>query len=331
MTSPNRSPFRPLPLLPLAACGLLILIAFTPQTLHAFDTKKSSGIVATPASVDFGNVQVGHSASQTETLTNTATVGLTIYSSTLTGSGFTASGLTLPMTLAAGQSFTFTLTFAPQASGTASGNITFSSRNGRSKLVVALTGAGSAAGTLAVSPPSLSFGNVAVGSNKALQGTLSASGTSVQVSSGTVSTSEFTISGITFPVTIASGSSVPFTMTFAPQASGIANATASFASDASNSPAAQSLTGTGVAAQQHSVGLQWSPSGSQDVVGYNVYRGSTNGGPYAKLNTGLDPTTAYDDMSVSGGKTYYYVTTAVDNTGLESTYSNQVKAIIPTP
>jgi hypothetical protein len=330
MTSPNRSPFRPLPFLLLAACGLLIAIAFTPQTLHAFETKKSSGIEANPSSVDFGNVQIGHSATQTVTLTNTATVGLTIYSSTLTGSGFTTSGLTLPLTLASGQSFTFTLTFAPQASGTVSGNITFSSRNGRSKLVVGLTGSGSAAGTLAVSPPSLSFGDVTVGSNKALQGTLSASGTSVQVSSGTVSTSEFTISGITFPLTIASGASVPFTITFAPQASGIASATASFASDAANSPVAQALTGNGVAAPQHSVGLQWTPSGSQDVVGYNVYRGSTSGGPYAKLNTGLDPTTAYDDISVSGGKTYYYVTTADDSTGLESTNSQQEKATIPT-
>ena len=45
----------------------------------------------------------------------------------------------------------------------------------------------------------------------------------------------------------------------------------------------------------------------------------------------LDPTTAYDDSSVAAGQTYYYVTTAVDGTGTESTYSNQVKAAIPTP
>jgi fibronectin type 3 domain-containing protein len=34
---------------------------------------------------------------------------------------------------------------------------------------------------------------------------------------------------------------------------------------------------------------------------------------------------------VQAGQTYYYVTTAVDGTGLESPYSNQVKTIIPSP
>jgi fibronectin type 3 domain-containing protein len=66
-------------------------------------------------------------------------------------------------------------------------------------------------------------------------------------------------------------------------------------------------------------------------MGYNVYRGATSGGPYGKMNTALDPTTAFDDSSVTGGQTYYYVTTAVDGTGMESTYSNQVTAAIPAP
>jgi hypothetical protein len=294
-------------------------------------TAKNSGLVAAPASIDFGRVQVGQSKTQFETLTNNATNGLTVYSSTMTGAGFTVSGLTLPLTIAAGQSYTFSLTFTPQTSGAASGSLGLSSRNGHAKLAVALTGNATANGTLTVSPATLNFGNVTVGTGKPLQASLGASGTSVQVSSGTISTSEFTISGITFPVTIAAGSSVPFTMTFAPQASGTATATASFASDASNSPTAQTLTGTGVAAPQHDVTLQWSPSNSQDVVGYNVYRGATTGGPYTKLNPALDASTAYDDGSVASGQTYYYVTTAVDNTGLESTYSNQVKAVIPTP
>jgi hypothetical protein len=281
--------------------------------------------------MDFGSVQVGQSKTQLETLTNNATNGLVVYSSTMTGSGFTVSGLSLPLSIAAGQSYTFSLTFTPQTSGATTGTLALSSHNGRAKLSIPLTGNATANGTLTVSPATLSFGNVTVGTGKALQGSLGASGTSVQVSSGTVSTSEFTISGITFPVTVAAGSSVPFTMTFAPQASGTATATASFASDASNSPTSQSLSGTGVAAPQHDVTLQWSPSNSQDVVGYNVYRGATTGGPYTKLNAALDASTAYDDASVAGGQTYYYVTTAVDNTGLESTYSNQVTAVIPTP
>ena len=67
------------------------------------------------------------------------------------------------------------------------------------------------------------------------------------------------------------------------------------------------------------------------VVGYNVYRGGTSGGPYNKINSALDGSTAYTDSGVLAGQTYYYVTTAVDSTGAESVYSNQVTAVIPTP
>jgi len=60
-----------------------------------------------------------------------------------------------------------------------------------------------------------------------------------------------------------------------------------------------------------------------------VYRGTNAGGPYIQINTTLDPTTSYTDSSVQPGQTYYYVSTAVDNQGVESQYSNQTEAIIP--
>jgi fibronectin type 3 domain-containing protein len=34
---------------------------------------------------------------------------------------------------------------------------------------------------------------------------------------------------------------------------------------------------------------------------------------------------------VQSGQTYYYVVTAVDTSGAESVYSNQVQAIVPSP
>jgi uncharacterized repeat protein (TIGR03803 family) len=79
----------------------------------------------------------------------------------------------------------------------------------------------------------------------------------------------------------------------------------------------------------HTVGLSWDASTSQDVVGYNIYRGPTSSGPYVKINTALDPNTNYPDSTVQGGQTYYYVTTAVDSVGNESDYSNQTMAVIP--
>ena len=67
------------------------------------------------------------------------------------------------------------------------------------------------------------------------------------------------------------------------------------------------------------------------VVGYNVYRATISGGPYTKINSALDGSTTYTDSTVQAGTTYYYVTTAVDGSGTESTHSNQVQAVIPTP
>ena len=67
------------------------------------------------------------------------------------------------------------------------------------------------------------------------------------------------------------------------------------------------------------------------MVGYNVFRGTTSGGPYSKINSVLNASTNFTDNSVQAGQTYFYVTTAVDGSGMESSYSNQVKAVIPTP
>jgi fibronectin type 3 domain-containing protein len=152
----------------------------------------------------------------------------------------------------------------------------------------------------------------------------------VTISSGSSSTSEFALSGISFPLTIAAGQSAAFTMTFTPQASGTASATATFVSNAANTAAVQSLTGNGVAPVQHQVTLTWDSSTSS-VVGYNVYRGTAVSGPYTKINSTTDASTVYTDSTVATGQTYYYLTTAVSSQGMESAYSNEVSAIIPTP
>jgi hypothetical protein len=170
---------------------------------------------------------------------------------------------------------------------------------------------------------------VVAGGNASLSGTLNATSASVTVSSASMSNSEFSLSGLTFPFTIAAGGSANFTVSFRPSATGLASGTLSFISNASNFPAAQSLSGTGTTPPQHSVTLSWSASTSA-VVGYNVYRGTASGGPYSRVNSGLDALTAYTDSTVQAGQTYYYVTTAVDGSNGESTYSNEVKAIIPT-
>jgi hypothetical protein len=80
-----------------------------------------------------------------------------------------------------------------------------------------------------------------------------------------------------------------------------------------------------------SVTLSWAASVSLDVAGYNVYRASITGGPYMKLNSSPVSSLQYLDTAVSSGQTYFYVATAVDSAGSESTYSTEAAAAVPQP
>jgi hypothetical protein len=77
----------------------------------------------------------------------------------------------------------------------------------------------------------------------------------------------------------------------------------------------------------HSVSLSWTTSSS--VAGYNIYRGTQVSGPFTRINPSLETATVYTDSSVSSGQTYYYATTAVNSSGVESGYSNVAQATIP--
>ena len=75
--------------------------------------------------------------------------------------------------------------------------------------------------------------------------------------------------------------------------------------------------------------LSW--TGSTDNVGvdhYNIYRSTTSGfSPNSGNKVGQSTTTSYNDINVSSG-TYYYLVTAMDAAGNESTPSNDASAII---
>jgi hypothetical protein len=105
------------------------------------------------------------------------------------------------------------------------------------------------------------------------------------------------------------------------------------ADSAGNAPTTITVGGTGDATA-HSVALSWKASISNDVVGYYVYRGTQPGPPYTaftKLTPSPISATTYMDSAVDAGATYYYVVTAVNGNGKESTYSNQASATIASP
>jgi len=297
---------------------ITLLIAFL-----AMPAAAATQLTAAPASVSFGQVAVGASATQALVLTNTHSGHIKLSAFQITGSGFSLSGPALPLMLSSGQSITLNLTFAPQTAGISGGSV-FVSGPG---LAIPLTGTGTASSQLILSPASVNFGDVPVGTTQTQPITLGASGASVTVSSESSSNSQFVLAGASLPFTIPAGQSMSFTVTFTPTVSGTISSSLAFASDASNSPALLPLTGIGTVTL-HSVNLWW--NASTGVAGYNVYRSSSANGTYAKINSALEANTAYTDSTVVSGQTYYYEATAMNSSGQESVLSTPpVAATIP--
>ena len=283
-----------------------------------------------PSSVSFGNVPVGSTNTQTMTISNSGSATLNISQSSLSGAGFSVTGLTLPLNIAPGAKSLFTLSYTPVAAGAVSGALKLASNAPGSPASFALSGSGLAqTHLLAASPATLSFAATTVGNSSASQTvTLTNAGNStVTISQLASSSSAFSITGLSLPLNLAAGQFTNFSVLFAPLTAGSLSGSVSVASTATNSPTTIALAGSARQATSSSVNLTWTDS-STGLSGFNVYRGTTTGGPYAKINPSLIPSTSYTDSSVQSGSTYYYVTTAVDTAG-ESSYSNEGAATIP--
>jgi len=290
----------------------------------------AAALSVNPSSLSFGSIAMGSHKTLAATLINSGGTSATISGLTASGSGYSVPGLASAMTLGSGQSYTFNVTFAPTSSGSSNGSVLVASNASNTTLSIPLTGATTVLGTLAIAPSTLNFGNVAVGTSQSQTATISAGTAPVTLSAAAVNSSQFSVSGLSLPLTLAAGGTASFTVSFKPQAAGTASANISFASNATNTPAVESVSGSGtVATVQHSVTLSWIPSSSV-ISGYNIYRGGVSGGPYTKVNSALDAGASYSDTSVQAGQTYYYVVTAVDGSG-ESADSNQVQVLIPSP
>ena len=264
------------------------------------------------------------------TLSNTGTAPLSISGISTTGSFQQTNNCGTQ--LAAGANCSISVTFSPTAAGTQTGTLAVADNAAQSPQSVALSGVGTASvQQLSATPASLSFGSVSLGTTTTQGVTLTNTGnSSVSISQCTVSGTgtPFSISGLTTPLNLAAGQSTTFTMIFAPTSSGTLTDTLNVVSNATNSPLAIALSGTGAQAASHSVSLTWNAS-SSPVAGYYIYRGTQLGGPYTKLNTTSLAGLTYTDGAVQSGQTYFYVVSAVDSSGLESVYSNEVSAAVP--
>jgi hypothetical protein len=288
----------------------------------------SAELQATPSSASFQNVVVGNTSSQTISLANTGSQSATISSGSVSGQGFSITGMTFPLTIAAGQRASLSVVFDPTSANSSNGNVTLVSNGSNSSLVIPLSGSAVAATRqLTASATALSFGNVTLGTSDTLSVTLTNSGNAdVNISGVSTSGTGFTASGVAAGTIVPPGATTTLNAYFSPSAVGKVTGGVSLATNATNATAI-SLQGTGVQASPHTVALNWVASTSE-VSGYNVYRAVANGS-YVKLNGVPLVTLQFTDTAVQSGQTYTYAVTSVSTDDTESSYSTPATVVIP--
>jgi len=233
---------------------IVVLALATMVGCQGFSSGKSSSTIsqpgtlsAAPASVTFGNVQVATSQSQSDTLTNTGGSSLTITQAAVTGAGFSTSGLTLPLTLAAGHSVNFDVVIKPQSAGSVSGNLALTNDGSNPLLNIALSGTAVAAGNLTANPTSISFGSVQTAIAHSTTETLKNSGgENLTISQATPSGAGFSYTGLTLPMTLVPNQSTTFAVVFTPTTAGAASGKLSITVSGSSTALDIALSGTGV-------------------------------------------------------------------------------------
>jgi hypothetical protein len=205
-------------------------------------------LTAVPTSLTYTNIAVGQTSNQTQKVTNTGGTSATISAVAASGTGYSISGITPPVTLTPGQSTSFTVTFAPTSAGTSTGTVTVTSNASNPSLGIPLSGTAVTPATLTASPTSLTYTNITTGQrSNQTQKVTNTGGTSATISAAAAAGTGFSISGITPPVTLTPGQSTTFTVTFAPTSAGTFSGTVTVTSNASNPSLQIPLSGTAIA------------------------------------------------------------------------------------
>ena len=221
-------------------------------TLSANGVASGSGpsISAVPTSASLGSVPVGSSNSQTFTVTNHGTTTVSVSSESVSGTGFSMSGLADGAQIGAGKSSTFNVAFKPAKTGTVAGSasINFSASGKSVPLTVSLSGNGvTAIGTLEVSPTAMNFGNVLVGHSGSLNLKVINTGNSkVTITHATITGLGFSVIGGGSGLTLEPGQSDSAVVVFEPIAKGSVSGSISVVAGSTTTSIA--LSGSGVAA-----------------------------------------------------------------------------------
>jgi hypothetical protein len=203
----------------------------------------------TPASLSFGDVAIGVSASQTVTLTNIGTTALSITAIAITGTNAAdfAQTHTCSASLAAGAKCTFSITFTPSVIGTRSASLSVTDSTAGSPQLIPLTGVGT---TAKLAPASLNFGSVAVGTTSAAK----------IITLTNIGTTAFNITGIaitgaaagdflqthTCGASLGVGASCTISVQFKPTVTGNRSAAVRVTDNAAGSPQQVPVSGKGI-------------------------------------------------------------------------------------
>ena len=313
----------------LSLSGCIGLTSANPAA-SAKKTPAAGSLSVAPGSINFGSVAVGATVSQSITISNPGGAPVSLSQASTAASGFTVSGASVPVSIGAGQRATLNVVFSPKSTGAVAGTLSLVSNASNAPSTVSLNGTGvTASALLNASASSLSFGAVTTGTSKSLGITLTNAGNSkVTISSVKLAGTQISATGVSGGLILSPGQNATLDVTFSPAAVATLAGSVTVVSNASNSPAVISLSGTASAASvSHSVTMGWNADAS--AAAYNVYRSTASGGPFTNLTPARVAATQYVDSGVQGGKTYYYEVTAVTSAGVESAPSSQVSATIP--
>jgi len=239
----------------IAAAVALLAILVTSGCVGAAG-KSSNAAAATgpsieisPSTVSFGDLAVGQSATKTVTVTNDGTGVLKVSGISVTGTGFSASGPKLPMSLSAGQSTSISAVFKPTAGNAETGTITITSNAEGSPSRIALSGTGTTTTTsapeLTAAPSSIAFGSVAVGSEATQTIKLENTGSAaIAISKVAFSGTGISVSGVTAPMTLDGGKSTNLTVTYKPASPTTLTGSVTITSNASDSSMVIGINGT---------------------------------------------------------------------------------------
>jgi hypothetical protein len=102
-------------------------------------------LTVSKVSINYGTVNVASTTSESVTLTSSGNGPMTISKASVSGTGFTLSGVTFPLTLNPGQTKTLTIDFDPTKAGAEAGSVTLTSNSSTGTTsTIALSGTGQA-------------------------------------------------------------------------------------------------------------------------------------------------------------------------------------------